>query len=212
MIALYILGGLLLILVLILMLRVGPVVTYYGGKPNLDIKIGFIVIKDCFDGFGGKEEEPLSHKPKKRKKAKKETKKPNPKITDVIKVIKNGICLFVKCFSRYARLDKYVVKINLATDDPAKTALLYGGLAGPVSAIHSYVMSIKKRSDRIEDIYTEYKPDFYSEKPDIALEIGFSLRVWQILVCLNVVRRTLKELKKLPPKADKKTKGDTDHE
>ena len=62
------------------------------------------------------------------------------------------------------------------------------------------------------DIYTEYKPDFYSEKSDIAIDIGFSLRIWQILVCYYIYNSTVKKLKQLPPKADNKTKGDTNNE
>lgn len=216
MIALYILGGILLLLVLIAIIRVRFIISYYGALPRLDIKIGPFTYEDYFEDLD-LENADLKAELKKRKQKKKKgavsTKsKKLPKISDAVRIIKDGIAAFLKYFSRYARLDKYRVRISLATDDPARTAILYGSLSAVVSTMHSYALSVKRRSYREGDIYTEYKPDFYSEKSDIAIDIGFSLRIWQILVCYYIYNSTVKKLNRLPPKADNKTKGDTDNE
>lgn len=210
MIALYIIGGLLLLILLLMLLRVGICISYYGGSPMLDIKIGFLRFEDILGGFKPDSDE-LEIKPKlkTKKNEKKAKKQESPSITDALRVIKTGFFQILRRFKKYARLDTYKVRISLATDDPAKTAVLYGGLSGIVSAMHAFATSVKKRSYREGDIYTEYKPDFYAEKPDIAIEIGISLRVWQILALALTGKQTYDKYKKLPPKAVKDKKGDT---
>lgn len=215
MVFVYILCGILLLLLVIAILRLKFMISYYGGFPRLDIKLGFFTYEDYFEDLDleslDKRVFVLKKKKSKAKKKSVEGKK-MPKISDALRVIRDGLALFLKYFSRYARLDKYSVRINLATDDPAKTALLYGGLSGVVSALHGFALSIKKRSYRDGDIYTEYKPDFYSEKSDIAVDIHVSLRVWQAVVCYLIYNRALTDLKKLPPKGKKKRKGENSDE
>lgn len=211
MIALYIIGGILLLLCLLMLLRIRVFFSYYGGIPRLDIRAG--IIKFGMDLKGThKEEEPLPEPPKKKKekKKKKKEKKPGPKITDALRVFRAGVYKFLRKYKKYARLEKYIVKISLATDDPAKTALLYGGLSGVVCSLHAFALSVKNKSRRVGDIYTEYRPDFYAEKTDAAVEIGFSLKVWQILSCAMELLHSYRKYKKLPPKAEKKKKGDKD--
>ncbi len=211
-VVLVIIGVILLLAFIVAMLRIRFMLSYYGGYPRLDIKVAFLEYEDYFEDLDLESLELQLSIQKKKKGGVKATPSPKkssmPSISDALKLIKDGLCVLLKYFSRYARLDKYRVRINLATEDPAKTAILYGSLAGVVGALHEYAHSIKKRSYREGDIYTEYKPDFYAEKPDVAIDINFSLRVWQYLVCYHIYNRTLKELKELPPKAAKK-KGET---
>ena len=210
MIALYVLGALLLLLFLLMFLRVGIRISYYGGMPTLGIKLGFIEFEDILGKYKTDGEE-LDIKPelKTKKKTKKAKEQSNPSIKDALSVVKTGFLQLFRRFKKYARLDMYRLRISLATDDPAKTAVLYGALSGVVSAMHSFALSVKNRSYREGDIYTEYRPDFYAEKSDIAVDIGISLRVWQILACALVGKRTYDKYKKLPPKAVKGEKGDT---
>ncbi len=214
-VVLIILGVILLALAIIAMLRIRFMLSYYGGYPRLDIKVAFLEYEDYFEDLDLESLElQLSLQRKKKKKPSgvktvtKAKKRAMPSISDALKIIKDGLCLLLKYFSRYARLDKYRVRISLATEDPARTAILYGSLAGVVGALHEYAYTIKKRSYREGDIYTEYKPDFYAEKSDVAIDINFSLRVWQYLVCYYIYNRAIKDLKQLPPKAAKK-KGET---
>ncbi len=210
MIFLYILGGILLLLLLVLFLRLGVRISYYGGAPALGVKIGFLYFEDILDKYKPDGEE-LEIKPKlkTKKKAKKKKSGGNPSIKDALPVVKTALLQILRRFKKYARLDMYRLRISLATEDPAKTAVLYGALAGVVSGMHAAAMSVKNRSRREGDIYTEYRPDFYAEKPDIAVDIGISLRVWQILAIALAGKRGYDNYKKLPPKAVKDKKGDT---
>jgi len=210
MIALYVIGALLLLILLLLFLRVGIRISYYGGVPMLGVKIGFLEFEDALDKYKPQSEE-LDIKPKlkTKRKTKKAVKQGSPSITDALKVIKTGFFQLIRRFKKYARLDMYRLRISLATEDPAETAVLYGGLSGVVSAMHAAAMSVKNRSYREGDVYTEYRPDFYAEKSDVAVDIGISLRVWQILALALVGKKTYDKYKKLPPKAVKTKKGDT---
>lgn len=223
--ALYIIGAVLLLLVLLLLLRIRVYFSYYGGVPRIDIRAGVIKFGRDLKGVQSDEDEAAlekalaKQKDKQKQKSKKQKKQPQkkgkPKLTDALRVLRAGVYAFLRKYKKYARLEKYVLKISLATDDPAKTAVLYGALSGVVGSLHAFATSIKNRSRRVGDIFTEYRPDFYAEKPDIAVEIGFSLRVWHILSCALTLWRTYRKYKKLPPKPAKKAKnkkGDTENE
>ncbi len=185
--ALYIVGGILLFLALLLMLRFGVMFVCYGKEPQLVLKIGFIPIrldlKDIQKEAEERAEQPKEKKEKKNKKKKSEKAKEKKSVTEIIRVIKNGAESFFSKYKRYARLDRYMLKINLGTDDPAKTAVLYGAVAAAAGALHAFAMSVRKKRGRYT-VETEVKPDFLAEHTDIAIEIGFSLRVWQWLSCL----------------------------
>ena len=145
--------------------------------------------------------------PKKIKKVKKKKDRtPPPSLKDSIRVFKAGIMQFWGKYKRYAKLERYVLKISVSTDDPAKTAILYGGISSVAGVLHAWAVSVRKRSKKTGDIYTEVKPDFIAEKTDAAAEIGMSLKVWQIVSCLITAYRTYRKYKKLPPKEGRKVK------
>lgn len=227
--AIYVICAVLLLLLLLLLIRIKLYIIYYGKN---------LIIKPCVLGMSlnipilGTEDfeipikEKQDKKPKKAKKSKKGKGlklKRDFKLKDLKYVLTTVKSLVTRLFTRfkgYLRLERYILKINLATDDPAKTALLYGGLSGVVGSLHALAEGARRRSPKASDIYTEYKPDFYGDKTDIELEIGFSLRLGEILHCgLIALLHALKLLWYFiinfiwPPKREhKKTKGDTDDE
>ncbi len=202
--ALYIVGGILLFVFLLLLLRIGVMLVCYGKAPQLVIRIGPVPITLDLKEIG-KEAEKQAEKPtkdkKKQKKTKKEEKSAKKSVTEIINTVKDGAERFIRKYKRYARLDRYMLKINLGTDDPAKTALLYGGVSAAAGALHVLAMSVRKKRGEYT-VETEIRPDFLAEKTDIAIEIGFSLRVWQWLSCLWTAWRTKKKVDKLPPKTE----------
>lgn len=218
--ALYIIGGILLLILLLLLVKIGVYFSCYGKRPEVAVKIAFFTLRFDLKDLKAEadeqaEEKAVKKKAEKKKDGKKEEKKPSPAIKDTFRVFKDGIMAFWAKYKRYARLERYIVKINLGTDDPAKTAVLYGGVATVAASLHAWALSVRKRSRRVKDIYTEVKPDFIAETTDAAAEVGFSLRVWQILSCAITLFGTYRKYKKLPPKVkkgDKKTelkeKGD----
>lgn len=207
MIALYIVGGILLLLLLLLFIKIGVYFSYYGKRPEVAVKIAFFTLrfdlKDVKEQAAEQAEDKQAEKKADKRKTGGKEKKPSPSIKDTFRVFKDGILAFWRKYKRYARLERYIVKINLGTDDPAKTAVLYGGVATVAASLHAWALSVKKRSKRTRDIYTEVKPDFIAETTDAAAEVGFSLRVWQILSCGLPLLSTYRKYKKLPPKVKK---------
>lgn len=211
--ALYIVGGILLFLALLLFIKISVFFSYYGKVPTLMLKIGFLKfefnlkeLKKSAEGLSEAEAEALKSKHGKKKSGKEAT---SPALLDMLKVFKEGVFRFYEKYKRYARLERYVVKISVASSDPALTGVLYGGVAAIAASLHAWALSVKKRSRRAQDIYTEVRPDFIAEKTDAAAEIGFSLRLWHIISCSWTVLRTYRKYKKLPPKPKKdKAKGD----
>lgn len=70
--------------------------------------------------------------------------------------------------------------INVATGDAASTAILYGTVAQSAAYIAALLDSTKtlKNAARADvDIHADY----LSEKTTADIEIGFSLRVWQVI-------------------------------
>ena len=204
--ALYIIGGIILLFVLLLFIKIGVFFSYYGGVPELTVKIGFIKLN--FNLKELKKEAEVQEgttevKKEKKKKKKQKEKAPSPSIKDTFRVFKNGIVTFWNKYKRDAKLERYIVKISVATDDPAKTAVLYGGIAAIAGNLHAWATSVKKRSKRLTDLQTEVRPDFIAEKTDAAAEIGFSLKLWQILSCGITALVTYRRYKKLPAKESK---------
>ncbi|MBQ4647751.1 MAG: DUF2953 domain-containing protein [Clostridia bacterium] len=207
MIALYITGGILLLLILLLFIKISVFFSYYGKVPELKIKIGFISLGYNLKELKKEAEEVAEAEPQKIKKVKKKKDRtPPPSLKDSIRVFKAGIMQFWGKYKRYAKLERYVLKISVSTDDPAKTAILYGGISSVAGVLHAWAVSVRKRSKKTGDIYTEVKPDFIAEKTDAAAEIGMSLKVWQIVSCLITAYRTYRKYKKLPPKEGRKVK------
>ncbi len=202
MIALYIIGGLLLAIALLLLLRIGVMFYCYGKKPQFAVSIGFVKLRFDMDEL---KEQAQSAEGKQGKKPRETKEKEKKSVVDIIKTVKEGALRFYEKYKRYARLDRYMLKVNLGTDDPAKTAVLYGAVAAVAASLHAFAMSVRrKRGARV--VETEIKPDFIAESTDFAVELGFSLRLWQIASCAWTVWRTKKKIDKLPPK---KKKGDT---
>ena len=73
------------------------------------------------------------------------------------------------------RLD---LKVNVACEDPAQTAALYGLISGQAAVLTRAVLALR-HSKRRGDVYCEVTPDFLSESFDFMIDAAFGLRVWQ---------------------------------
>ncbi len=219
MIALYIILGLLLVVTLLyFFLRIGFWFTFYGKELELVVTVGVVklyfdmedIIEEIKERLNilqeedEEEEKRLASEGSEISTSKKTSIIEEKPIVDMLKVVKEGVVLFYKAFSRFARLDKYMLKINLGTDDPAKTAMMYAGVNAVAAALHSFALSIERRRHDCT-VETEVTPDFIAEKSDIAVELGFTLRLWQYRYCSRLLTKTKKKLENLP---SKKKKGD----
>ncbi len=200
MLALYIIGGIILFIAALMMIR-GEVVISYGEALGIKVRILGIPIKIL-----PKKEKKIrisDYSPKKRAKMKKKQLKKQAKanakatkkklrkeqhtaaktekrpIAETLSMIKDIVGTAVKRFSKHLRVRIARLHIHVATGDAASTAILYGVVSQSVAYIAALLDSagtlrFPVRSD------VDIRADYLSEKTIADIEIGFSLRVWQI--------------------------------
>ncbi|MDD4125218.1 MAG: hypothetical protein PHW77_05795 [Eubacteriales bacterium] len=196
--ALYITAGILLILVLMLFLKISFRISWCGDL-LIAFRVGFYKKEYRLFGQKAEPEEAEAIPPKHKKPG--ETKEEPVSLKQMLPIIKETLTeLYVKT-KKHIRLDRYIVKIAVATDDPAKTGILYGVVAGSASSLLRLAEGIGHKTKRRGEIYTEVIPDFIAEKPDIHIDIILSTRVWRGLSMVYSLTNGYNKYKKL------KTKG-----
>jgi len=191
-----ILAVILLILFLVLNLFVKIQLIYIGEEFKLYVKVLFFKIITIPEPDKKPEEiqkpkkknvkkKPVSDKPKK---AKKET-----TFDDFMKIITSFRQILDKIFSYFTknlRVDIKALRIKVAADDAASTAIYYGLVSQSVAylleIIEENIEKIKyKRKDSL--IVTA---DFTSEQFEVQIDITFKIRIRQLLV---IGIKTIKE-------------------
>ena len=129
-------------------------------------------------------------KKKKQKKAEKKAakaeakkdpdkKKEKPPILDTIRLVRVLLAIFLKRFFGHLRIDVARLNIVVASEDAARTAIMYGyicqGVAYTVELLDRFTNL--RRTDNTEISVT---PDFTSEKLIADIHIAFSLTVGQV--------------------------------
>ena len=79
----------------------------------------------------------------------------------------------------HIRVRIFKLDITAATDDPAVTAIEYGGICAAVFPVISMLRNLLKFNDRGTEI--SIKSDFCGGKPDFRLDAKIKLRLWFIL-------------------------------
>lgn len=200
MIVLQILGWLLLILLglpLLLLLLTGfvklSVRAGYCETPLLIVGIGPFRL-NLTDKPDGLEEEQPQKKPKKKKASKKEEKpeqkkektpKPpklpeKPSVFEIISAFKDLVFGILSRFARHLKIEELRLRVLVASDDAAKTALEYGGVctaAGGVRAVAEGAHRVNRKK-----VCVEVECDFLAETPEIDAEICVSIRIWRLFV------------------------------
>lgn len=185
MIALYIICGVLLLLGMILLIRVKAGISLCNDVV-LTVKLLFITLSFKLD-----KDSRLQFEKKDKKEKKQKQKKPS-KSDDIVPTekaelpvvlgrLKAIVAKILNKFGRYVCIERFIIKLRVASDDPAKTAVLYGGASAFVSSLFALVMAHKNRTSDTKKLFFELTPDFISEKPDYFIDIMLSLRVWHIL-------------------------------
>ena len=109
-------------------------------------------------------------------KEKKEKEKPN--LLELISLIKNIVTKIIEQFNKHLVVQIKELKIKIAADDAAKTAILYGAVSQSVvyllEIINNNVKKVKKGRVLVVS-------DFTGTNFDARINITFKLRVWQIL-------------------------------
>lgn len=183
--ALCIIGGVLLFFVW-LFTRKLHIGAGFADNPFLYVRILFLKLKLPPEKAAHTEENPKEQTTEKgrKKKAKKEKEKaalPKKAVGEYITIFTDALKELVHKLKKYLFLEKYIIKADIATDDAAKTAILYGAASNAAAQLWMLVCSLKRRTRNPKLIYTEIKPDFIAEQTDFYADIELSIRLWQIL-------------------------------
>lgn len=183
--ALCIIGGVLLFFVW-LFTRKLHIGAGFADNPFLYVRILFLKLRLPPEKSAHTEENPKEQTTEKgrKKKAKKEKEKaalPKKAVGEYITIFTDALKELVHKLKKYLFLEKYIIKADIATDDAAKTAILYGAASNAAAQLWMLVCSLKRRTRNPKLIYTEIKPDFIAEQTDFYADIELSIRLWQIL-------------------------------
>ncbi len=123
---------------------------------------------------------------KKKSKNKEESIKTNQEkdkatqIKDILEIVKIVLENVMSPFGRYLKVEVVKLYVKIATDDAAKTAVIYGVASQTVAYIIEILSNITnvdvKRKNSIQVI-----PDFLSEKSEAKINITLGLRGWHAL-------------------------------
>ena len=99
------------------------------------------------------------------------------KIKEILELIKIILENVMSPFGRYLKVEIIKMHITVGTDDPAKTAVIYGGICQLTSYIIELLsnltnVDVKKQNSIIVN------PDFLEGKTDGKINITLGLRVW----------------------------------
>ncbi|MEG1742665.1 MAG: DUF2953 domain-containing protein [Clostridia bacterium] len=186
--ALYIIIGVLLLIFLLLLTKIRVNLLYCD---DFSVALKVLFFKYKLEQQEPQDEQKKEKKTKKIKKKKISAQK-NLSFREIIEKLKDIIFKLIKKAGKYIFLEKYIVKAQIASDDPAKTAILYGAACGAAGSLWALIDSLKHKTKNPKMLITELKPDFISEKSDFYINIEFSIRIWQTLVLALIALKAVK--------------------
>lgn len=207
-----ILGGLLLLFGLLLLLRVG-VQLRYDGSFSVKLKVLFL----SFTLFPKKEKlrikgQPPSEKKEKKKKKKQKKEKAVSKKPDFSELFSFYRQLFTEVilpalgrFLKHLHLRVDQLQIEIASEDAAKTALLYGSAVSGGTAFLEFLRNITHlKMGREEEIYIRSR--FDKTEGSCRVRITLSLCLWQAVhILLPALMKYLLLQQKKEQQAEKET-------
>ena len=135
-----------------------------------------------------KKQDRLNKKAEKKKKKQKpeppadpaEEKSKSEKLKDILGLIKMVLENVMSPFGRYLKVEIIKMHITVGNDDPAKTAVMYGGICQAASYVIELLSNLTnvdvKRKNSID-----IRPDFFEGKTTAKINITLGLRVWHAL-------------------------------
>ena len=208
-IALYIIGGILLIFTFIASLRAEVLIAYSDEfaltvrvlgipikiipKKKKKIKLSAYSKKNRAKYEAAQKEKAVKKSKKKAEKKKKKDAakakkkadkaagkvKPKKPLPDIIDMILDLVKVAVGRFAKHLRIRIARLHIGVATGDAASTAILYGAIAPSVACIVALLDSTSTLRYPAK-ADVDVHADYLSEKMQIDIEIGFSICVWQL--------------------------------
>jgi len=192
------------ILILIALLRFGVIVEYSKAGFEVWVKAGFLKFKTVGEDL--KDRNNLRELRKKlRKKIKKNIQRDNsylkemiPGSMDEFTTIIKSVFNLLERFKRRLLIKQLTLYYTSAAEDPANTALMYGGSNAVFAAV---VPEIKKRF-RVKRIDLRSWFDFTAAEQGVYAKINISIAVWEVVYALFALGPVIKSIFKKRPKTE----------
>lgn len=157
----------------------------YDEKPSVVLRVLFFKL-NILDKRKKKKKASSKSKKKQLKEKQKKEKKEDEKLiaspSDVIKLVREVALGLLKKFYGHLRVDSFRIGITVASDDPSKTAILYGTVC-PIA--YSLVEALyKHKGKKNGEFSAEVVPDFTADRSHFDIFIHLSMTIWQALGCL----------------------------
>ena len=106
---------------------------------------------------------------------------PEEKATFIEKIslVRELLSIFFSRFGKHFRIKVARINITVASDDAAKTAIMYGVCAQSVA----YILEILDNATNLDynkNAEVNLEVDYLAEKPSADIDLAFSLRVWHL--------------------------------
>ncbi len=141
------------------------------------------------------EKKRMSAEEKKRAKAEKKTKQDKKSLAQTISDVRMfaglGV-LVIQKFFRHLRIRLARIRITVATDDAATTAVAYGAITQSINILFPALESVKNFQD-LKNTDIDIKADFTKTSPEIDVKLSFSIRVWQVFdIAISALKTFIK--------------------
>lgn len=157
----------------------------YEEKPIVILKILFFKLDLLNRKKKGKKVKGEKAKKKQKKEKPTEEKKDEKLISspaNVIKLVREVVLGLLKKFYGHLRVDSFRINIIVATDDPSKTAIVYGTVC---PAVYSFVEALyNHKGKKGGEFSANVSPDFTLQKSHFDIFIHLSITIRQLLSCL----------------------------
>ena len=128
-----------------------------------------------------KKELAAKEKAEAKKEQEKSAQKKTPnEIISIIKMVSDLAVTVINRFARHLRIHIAKIKLVIASEDAATTALLYGTVSQSINLFFP-VLERVKNFPKLRNADISVDCDFASTEPQIDIKLGFSIRVWQVL-------------------------------
>ena len=101
------------------------------------------------------------------------------KIKDILELIKIILNNVLSPFGKYLKIEILKLYVKIATNDPSKTAIIYGGVSQTASYIIEWLSNITNVDVKKKESINIFA-DFLSDKSEAAINITLGLRVWHL--------------------------------
>ncbi len=103
-----------------------------------------------------------------------------PTLAENLEMIKDILAMFFTRFFKHFKIKVARLRIDLATGDPASTAILYGAVCQAVCPIAAFLEKFTNINE-LEGADISVSPNFTAESTSVDIKIAFSLRVWHLV-------------------------------